>query len=142
RSGQSDSVLTYMLLYNRFKNSCSGTERLSELSKIGRLYGKLNDFHGALEYYLRSLEMNKQETEQQKVQHDITILNIAGIYKKLKNYKKAEEYLQIILYNKKNTVTRIDKIQAYLEMGIVCLERGDTLRAVESLKKGLKLNEK
>ena len=58
---------------------------------IGVIYGQLNNYEKALEYFLKSLEINEEIGNKKGISYSLG--NIGILYRRLKKYDKAIEYL-------------------------------------------------
>lgn len=121
-------------------------EEIKDLYGMGASYMNLGiatdvtDHQGALDYYFKALEINRQINEPTGIARCLD--NIGSSYKSLKQYDKAIDFLLQALAIKKELGIKRSTANTLNNIGTVYLEQGsDYGQALEYLQESMKLKE-
>lgn len=107
------------------------------LNNIGFTYHSNGDVEKALEYYIKSVEIQEQTRDKQGVA--ITLNNIGIIYNEQGNVLKALEYLNKALAIQERTNDKDGMGSTLTNIGTICMKQGDVPKALVYFNKSIKI---
>ena len=109
--------------------------------QVANCYKKLNQYDKALENSLEVLGLAKQEND--KKEELVALNNVGYIYRYLRNYNKALEYLNKILALKKILkLSPQEQTITFINIGVVSQNMGNYSNALDNLLQALQLMQK
>jgi len=137
---RNDSALVteYKNAYEKYTNNNNRKEASRYLNKLAMLYWDKKYFNKAENYYLQSLELNKQLGNE----NGITMIssNLAMIYSDNKKYNKSLEYFEKTLLARRISKNKPSIVSALVNKAVVQNELKKFNDAVKSLKEAFQIS--
>jgi signal transduction histidine kinase len=106
------------------------------LNNLSNIHNKLKNYSLSLDYLQQALEIHQKSGNRQKQAR--VLANFGNTYYEKGDYKQARKsFEQALSIHKEIKGSEEDMLQSYINLGMVYKSEGDTVSAINMLKKGL-----